>query len=393
MAPTPLPVRWKDIFGVWSVVGIVTCFQTYAIVDLPTETNQWWLDFLQLIYWQLSRAWLWALLTPLVWRLQEKIPITRYWLVPGVALHGFFCLVFVMWVLWVRHIGWMFSYVDSAWWLTISSIQYSINALSPRQYIDVVLYGGILAAGYMLRLNARRKEMEQQATQLREQLAQQQLQSEILRAELVDAQMKAHKERLHPHFLFNALNAVSGLVRRRDNERAVDALNRMSILLRGLLSTEARKLIPLEQELDYCRTYLDIEKLRFDEKLLVEFKVDPALQQALVPALLLQPLVENTIKHGISRRRSPGRVIVSARMLDDRLELTVDNDPAESLASATAPASHGIGLSTLRSRLEKTYGAGAEVSFTHSPPELTRLRLTLPLQFPAPTASAALASP
>jgi LytS/YehU family sensor histidine kinase len=125
--------------------------------------------------------------------------------------------------------------------------------------------------------------------------------------------MKALKQQLHPHFLFNALNAVSGLVRLGENTQAVEALARVSSLLRALIGSTGRPDVTLEEELAYCRTYLEIEKLRFDQRLSFSIEASPESLLAEVPTLLLQPMVENAIKHGIARRRSPGAVLASGR--------------------------------------------------------------------------------
>lgn len=371
--------HWKQILGAWSFIGLVLTAQTFAILDLSPEPELLWMEISQVLYLQLSRAWLWALLTPVVWALQARIPARRGWMVTAVLVHAVVCATLVLWVLWARHVVGMFFYASPGWWLNVMSITHTFSQLSSRQLIDVLLYGGILAAGYMLCLRADRLAADRSALELREQLARQAVVGEQLRSELTEARMRALKERLHPHFLFNALNAVSGLVRRRDTDRAVDALNQMSHLLRALLNNSARKFIPLEQELDYCRIYLDIEKLRFDDKLTVEFAIDPLAHQVPVPALLLQPLAENAIKHGLARRRSPGRVRIEARISGDRLQLAVENDPAEHLSGQPAPVSHGIGLSTIRNRMQIAYGEDFHLHFHLAPPAPTRVEIGLPV--------------
>ena len=372
-------VRFRQILGVWSLVGILLTFQTLAVVDHPDKPGEYWSSVCLVVYMQLSRALLWALLTPLVWTLQARVPLQGRRLVPALFLHAACCSILVVWHIWFRQAAGMFIFADPPWWLMILSIESAFNTLSSRQLIDVVLYAGILAAGYILRLRADQLESARGAAVLREQLSHQALREEKLRAELTESRMRALKERLHPHFLFNALNAVSGLVRRRDTDRAVDALNQMSHLLRALLNNSARKFIPLEQELDYCRIYLDIEKLRFDDKLTVEFAIDPLAHQVPVPALLLQPLAENAIKHGLARRRSPGRVRIEARISGDRLRLAVENDPAEHLSGQPAPVSHGIGLSTIRNRMQIAYGEDFHLHFHLAPPAPTRVEIGLPV--------------
>lgn len=374
--PPVVPLR--QIFGVWSFVGVVLMLQTFAVVELPTKPGMLWWDACTVAYMQLSRGLLWALLTPLIWHVQSRFPLQGRRLPLSLLVHAGTCATLVLWNVWFRGVAGMFVFTEPEWWLTMLSIENAFSMLSSRQLIDLLLYGGILAAGYILRLRAEQQSAAQSALALREQLARQTVQSEMLRNELTEARMRALKERLHPHFLYNALNAVSGLVRRHESARAVEAITQMSHLLRALLSNSGQKFLPLEQELDYCRIYLDIEKLRFEDKLTVEFAVDPLALPARVPALLLQPLAENAVKHGIARRRNPGRIRIEARLANERLLLVVENDPAEQAAGQAAPISHGIGLSTLRNRLHIAYREDHQLHFHLDPPGPTRVEIDLP---------------
>lgn len=186
------------------------------------------------------------------------------------------------------------------------------------------------------------------------------------------ARLEALRMELNPHFLFNSLNGVAGLVRRGNNGAAVDMLARLSDLLRITLTGDREPEVELRRELDLLEAYLEIEEMRFGDRLEVEFAIEDGVRSAPVPPLLLQPLVENAIRHGIARRPGPGRVTVSARRDGNELVLAV-------IDSGPGPASQvvgnggsggdgrsgrdgsfdadggGVGLTNVRKRLEELY--------------------------------------
>lgn len=370
MSPRP-PIRWPLLIAVWTVIGLVLTAQTLVVFDMPGEHPDWrrfntiWLTYLQMM-----RGWLWALLTPLVFELRRRIPMHGWWLPGGLFLHFAFCVVLVGWVLVARVWIWAALPLPGMWSMSFIGLDSLIDQVSPRVLIDVAFYHGILVAGYIVDLMHERTAM-----QLR--LAATELQQEQLRSALVQAEMKALKQQLHPHFLFNALNAVSGLVRLGENAQAVEALARVSSLLRALIGSTGRPVVSLEEELAYCRTYLEIEKLRFDQRLNFSIDATPAALVAEVPTLLLQPVVENAIKHGVAGRRHPGWVRIVATAQDDRLRVTVSNDPAET-SRGTPPVGHGIGLSTTRERMARAYGTDFRLEFELQTPAGTVVRFDLP---------------
>jgi len=180
-----------------------------------------------------------------------------------------------------------------------------------------------------------------------------------LQTRLVRSQLDALRTQLHPHFLFNTLNSISVLMR-KDVDAADRMLVQLSSLLRVTLSANDAHEIPLEQELEILERYLEIEKIRFEDRLTVRMDVDPALRDALVPQLLLQPLVENAIRHGISEREAAGVVEIRAERSDGIVRLEVrDNGPG--MRAPSPNRGEGVGLSNLRARLEHLYGAHASL--------------------------------
>ena len=175
-----------------------------------------------------------------------------------------------------------------------------------------------------------------------------------LERELARAQLDALKAKLHPHFLFNTLHSISALVH-VDAEAADRMIARLSQLLRQVLEHAATQEVPLSEELHCLRPYLEIEQVRLGERLSVVEDVDKETLDALVPHLVLQPLVENAVRHGIAPRAAPGRVTISARREGEMLRLSVSDDGVGLRPEAHADA-RGLGIATTEARLRRLYG-------------------------------------
>ncbi|MCX8091100.1 MAG: histidine kinase [Verrucomicrobiae bacterium] len=202
-----------------------------------------------------------------------------------------------------------------------------------------------------------------------------------LEARLADAKLQALRMQLHPHFLFNTLNAIAALVH-KDARAADEMIGNLSELLRATLDTAAQE-ISLRQELEFLDRYLEIQQMRFGERLRVEKDLDAAALDALVPTLILQPLVENAIRHGIEPASGPGVVTVRARRSDHgMLRLSVcDTGGGPARREKSSP---GIGLANTRARLEALYGRAAQLNL-HSDAEG---RFTVEMEIPFREASA-----
>lgn len=199
-----------------------------------------------------------------------------------------------------------------------------------------------------------------------------------LEARLSSAKLQALRMQINPHFLFNTLNSIAALV--YVNPRAADEmLGDLSELLRRSLDSMEEQEIPLERELGFIGGYLRIEQKRFGERLQLEQRVPDELLKARVPALILQPLVENAIRHGIEPRRGPGLISIEAKRVDDHLRLIVRDD-GRGLQDANLDTSmrRGIGLANIQARLRGLYGQDQSFTFGRAEPQGWQVEIRLP---------------
>jgi signal transduction histidine kinase len=193
-----------------------------------------------------------------------------------------------------------------------------------------------------------------------------------LETSLVDARLQALRRQLHPHFLFNTLHAVSTLMH-RDVNAANRMLVKLSDLLRLTLDSASRPEIPLGEEVAFLEKYLDIEQVRLGDRLDVRFDIDPETLDCLVPTLIMQPLAENAVKHGIVPHGRPGRVTVSSRRKRDMLVITVDDTGPGPSEKQIAVLSSGIGVANTRARLEHQFGHAFRFELRRHPEGFTVL--------------------
>jgi signal transduction histidine kinase len=191
------------------------------------------------------------------------------------------------------------------------------------------------------------------------------LRLERMERSCTEARLNALRMQLDPHFLFNALNTISSHVE-RDPKLTRRMIEHLGDLLRRSLETKDRQEVPLAEEMEFLAPYMAIQKIRFGEKLKIEIQIESEVRNAIVPSLLLQPLVENAIRHGISHRAAGGTVIVSARRMDDQLEIRVQDDGVGLPPGWTLESSAGLGLSVTRERVKSLHPNG-ESSFAIRP--------------------------
>jgi two-component sensor histidine kinase len=346
------------------LVGFTLVLQSYATQVGDPEQFNFKMHAIVCVA-QFYRAWLWAALTPFVFELRREIR-RRHTSWPAIAfLHLLASVTLLLWCNIIRI--WMVN-ISFGWWqLDALSIDGVSAQLGPFSIVDLYFYWLVLGAGRILDMEWERRINERHEEQLRTQLA---------RAELV-----ALRQQVQPHFLFNSLNAISALMREGASARAVEALSLLSTLLRELMAHAGQQDIELHRELTYADCYLAVEKVRLEDRLSVRFEADEDCLDALVPTLILQPLVENAVKHGIAQRRNPGCITVSARRQGEWLRLEICNDPAEGGRGEIEANNHGIGLDATRRRLEKIFGSRHRLDCSFAGPTGTTVLLEFPLRF------------
>jgi two-component system LytT family sensor kinase len=355
------PSQWLWIAAVWSSVGLFDATQNVFVMRAEGMHHFWGRLFVTLLI-----SWLpWALATPLVLRLARRYPPTQLRPLS----------------IWARHIAACVSigFVFSAWtaalevllnpWAKVPGPGSFLQILSMRFYNGLLacsfLYSSILMAGYLL--------------ESRELLARQQTEAARLNEQLVKAQLSALRRQIEPHFLFNTLNSIACLVREKRNDAAVTMIVELSDFMRRVLEDSNRQQVPLEEELEFTRKYLDIQKVRFVERLQCTVNVPTELLPAQVPMLILQPIVENAIKHGIAKRAQGGTVRILASRSNGMLTLSVYNDgPSLSPSSETVPS--GIGISNMRTRLQSLYGTNFKLDMQNQGPAGVEVSVSVPFK-------------
>ena len=348
--PTP-PVRygveWSLIFAVATGLGAISSVLAWQFsLSLGRPVTFWRsLVVLNFTYW-----YVWAVFTPAVVWLSQHFRFERQALLRAVAVHIPSVVLFSL-----THIAAM---QGMQWWLAVSEgrefawwDEFKASAILHFDW-EMMTYWAIVGISHAVLYYRESRDRAIRASQLE--------------TRLVEAQLKALQQQLHPHFLFNTLHAISALMH-RDVEAADRTLIRLSDLLRLTLDNLGEPEITLKSELEFLSKYLEIEQTRFADRLTVRFDIAPEALDALVPTLLLQPLVENSIKHGIARKAGPGHVDITARREHDKLWMEVKDDGVGLSDTAFDALQKGIGVSTTRKRLQHQFGADYRFEFHRLP--------------------------
>jgi two-component sensor histidine kinase len=313
---------------VWLSIGVFDASDTVFSMRAQGHHHAWAALFATLML-----GWLpWAVAGPFILDLNRRFP-----------------LGFKTPAAWMVHFGFcvLLSAADAAWtagleelwnpWMVDPPIPYA--QLLPAKLLTrfascLVLYGAIVALGYAIDYRQRVAELQIETTR---------------------AQLDALRRQIEPHFLFNTLNGIAATVREGRNAAAIQMIAGLSTFLRGVVEGSARDEVALGEEIEFLHRYLEIQKLRFTDRLRLSLDVPEDLLGAQVPSLLLQPIVENSIKHGIAKRAQGGAIRIAAKRADGMLTLSVYND-GPNLPSEDAAIHAGTGLFNMQKRLRSLYG-------------------------------------
>jgi signal transduction histidine kinase len=349
------------VFATATVLGFFSTLQAYRLTTLnlrtPMDIEVGKLLILNLIYWYVPAA-----LSTVIFRLGHRFRLDGPRVVHALGVHALaamsYSVVHCALMIGTRFLLWDYAgKAPTVGWTSFVQRQYLLN-------LDYTLmtYTTVLALSYALHYNR-----ESQARALKE--AQ-------LETRLAEARLRTLEAELQPHFLFNTLHAISSLVH-TNPDGADRMISRLSDLLRLTFDRSGAPRISLQEELEFLQKYLEIEQTRFHDRLSVRFDIDPDTLDAEVPRLILQPLVENAIKHGVSPKPGAGLVQISTRRQGDDLWIEVSDNGVGLSAGARQQLRSGVGLSNTRDRLECLYGDAHRIEFSDD----TR-GLAVRLQFP-----------
>lgn len=327
-------------------------------------SHSWW----RILVWQLTAWYVWGCLAVLIFRLGQWFPLEpSFWkrhlpvhLLSGSLISAGYFALYTLITMLINPFDVMGNNAPFA-------EQY--RALLRKGLLEgFLVYWTILGISYGFDYYRKYRERELHASRLRLELAQ--------------AQLQSLKMQLHPHFLFNTLNGVVGLVRTNENGAAIQMLVGLSNLLRHVLANSDKQEVSLQEELEFLELYLEIQRMRFSDRLQVRRDVDPTALAAQVPNLILQPLVENAIRHGIAQRLTPGTIGVEARIEDKFLKLKIyDDGPGLRNAGQSLENGQGIGLANTRARLENLYGAKHTFEICNRKNGGAKVNIVIPLNF------------
>src|SRR6185503_8559337 len=339
MADTGWRLKWAAaIIAAWAVLGVIWAAPIY----LETEAEQMGHSPWRILSWGVLLWLAWAPLTPaIVWLARRYSLIEGRWKSSLLVHVPAFLLTSII-------------HSAAATAITLSVKPFDEMGSSPTAFLprflsrvkgsfasDLLVYGGVVGICYALDYYRKYREREFVATRLEAQLAQ--------------AQLDSLRMQLHPHFLFNTLNSIVGLVRDNKNSAAVNMLVGLSDLLRHTLEYSSRHEVELREEINFIKLYLSIQEMRFSDRLRIELDIDPRTTKALVPNLILQPLTENALRHGIGRTANSGLIGISSAVTDGHLRLTVYDEGAGLPDDWQLKGSVGIGLANTIARLQQLY--------------------------------------
>ncbi len=335
--------RWTLWITLWTLPGLAALGFYYLNQVVSAQDISWKFALVSTLPWWYT----WALLAPIVLWVARRFPITgsnAIKIIPGVHLPLLLALLLV-------------HSAVSLMLFRVTGIHDTMNTdllkvhFTSRMHLNAVAYFTIVGFYFGFDYYKKFQAQGREAAQLELQLAQ--------------ANLRALKMQLNPHFLFNTLNSVSALVRKNENSTAVRMLGRLGQFLRMALESKGVPEITLSQELDFLERYLEIEQIRFGERLKVKMNIDADTQDLFVPNFLLQPIVENAIHHGIAPQSESGTIEIRASIAGEMLKIQIIDD-GPGLADSTL-TKRGVGLSNTAERLERLYGRNQKLGFFNGP--------------------------
>lgn len=350
----------------WLLIGFTFSVNDYVYKDLLKDYYRSLESFGDLISWDLIYWPTWALFALLIYWIARRFPLGRNSWRPNFLINLLAALLLII--------------LQRAVYLLIL-MGMSLQKLNNEQFIKLLFYNlptGLMSYCFILLFMnyARNEEKLIRASRLEVELTQKELQMSRLKAESAQAQLLARNMQLEPHFLFNALNSIAALLH-EDVNAADEMLARLGDFLRLTLGHFGAQTVTLKEELEFLRRYLEIEKIRLEDRLRVHYEIEPQALAAQVPTLILQPSIENAIKHGVQQSLGQVQIVVSVRREGETLYLQIKDD-GEQWQSSSSARKEGVGITNTRDRLESVYGAAQRFDLTRTSDGWTVATIEMP---------------
>jgi two-component system, LytTR family, sensor kinase len=351
--------RWSLIFIIWTLFGLFLASQMYMDYSRRDVAFKWH----KILFLELSYGYVWALLTPLILWLARRFRVERNHGRRSFAIHILASLFIGFTTRLIHDLLFYFFVYDGDRPITLVRVLQNIYLIFDY---GMLIYWVILLINYSFDYYRRYQEGEVKASRLETQLAQ--------------AELQALKMQLQPHFLFNTLHSISALLH-KDVNAADTMIARLGDFLRLTLENAGTQEVSLQEEIEFLRCYLEIERMRFRDRLTVHINIEPEVFGARVPNLILQPIVENAIRHGIAPRSRPGRIEIYARRQDGLLQVQVTDDGPGLPVNGNSKGilKEGVGLANTQARLQQIYGHAHRLDLANAP--LGGLTVTLEIPF------------
>ena len=350
---------WLLVSAAWLGPALLAAFQDYLRARLGNESVAWAHILWEGVDWILCAAF-----TPLIFVVAERYPLGRGRLWTSLPLHVVAALAFcAAWALTGAFFRSILIPKTGGDWFP-SPLLWFLTTLP----FGFAVYFGVVAAEHAFRFLIESRQTETKAA--------------LLAAQLAQARLGALRMQLNPHFLFNSLNTILVLVRDGESRTAADSIERLATVLRRILRVDQEHEVPLSDEIEFLEQYLAIEQARFSDRLRPTFEIPHSLRRAAVPALILQPAIENALRHGIGQSTESGRLAISARREGNDLILMVEDDGVGLPPSGLI---EGVGLANTRERLATLYGERASLQLLPGAPKGTVAVFRLPFREIGPT--------
>ena len=336
-----LGTKWVISFGFWILLGLLFASKSYIYSVIIDQPIYWW----RAIGFTMPKALVWGAVTPIVLWFASIFRIESHNWIKNLGIHIAICILLAPFLVMSSFlIDLLIKWIGSALPDNPSFVTAAFNAqIFANSFDNILTYIIIVGMYHVYEYYQRYKERELKAARLEAQLA-------TARLDLLKAQ-------LNPHFLFNTLSAIS-IVKDRDLEMADKMITDLSEMLRFIMDNVHKQEVSLREEMDFLNRYISLQKKRFEDNLEFTTDIDPASWNAMVPSLILQPLVENAIEHGIRNQNSDGKINITCNLEKDQLAFEIrDNGIGLNNKNLNKHKGKGIGVSNTRERLEALYGS------------------------------------